>query len=129
MNDLEHTLRAMRWRQPSPEFLQKTLETALAARPRPRRGFPGILLTGIARPMRWPLAACWLLSMFFRLTTPDPIPAATHEAMARMPPVDPALMLAQAELQRRLTDELVDELLRQRFDTSMMRRSINSPLP
>ncbi len=69
-----------------------------------------VLPAFLPAPVRWSLAACWLLALFFWWTTPDPVPASTREALAHLPPVNPELMLAQAAERQRLTDELLREI-------------------
>lgn len=137
--DLEPTLRAQRWREPPPEFLESVLSTALeASRQRPGVLHPpgafrepeGVqksprsgtssdtvvrkhtarllaLLSFIPRPLRLPLAACWLLAFFFRITTPEPIPQSTLENYAKLPPVTPAQLLANLKQIEQLADELL----------------------
>jgi hypothetical protein len=102
--DTETQLRALRWRDPPPEFLARVLDEARRGRTRVayRRG----MLALIPRRLRLPLAACWLLALFFRLTTPDAIPAATLESYAKLPPVTPAQLIAHAGEVERLVDEL-----------------------
>ena len=131
-NDIETTLRTQHWRDPSPEFLQRTLELALAesrqrpgvlqpsgafrsrvdARKRQRTGAlqdATALFASIPRALRLPLAACWLLALFFKLTTPEAIPQSTLENYAKLPPVTPAQLLAHLELTERLAHELAEQ--------------------
>ena len=137
--DIESTLRAQRWRDPPPEFLERVLGEALeASRQRlgvlqPSGAFreqenarkhqrtsalqnptaPArtsrlrALLAFIPRPLRLPLAACWLLAFFFRVTTPEAIPQATLDSYARLPPMTPAQLLANRQQIERLADELL----------------------
>ncbi|MEQ1748555.1 MAG: hypothetical protein ABL974_03990 [Prosthecobacter sp.] len=119
-NDIETTLCAQRWRDPPPEFLQRTLAMALAES-RQRSGVLQdvalqnrkprwlALLTFIPRPLRLPLAACWLLALFFKLTTPESIPQSTLENYAKVPPVTPAQLIAHLELTERLAHELAEQ--------------------
>ena len=125
MNDHTETiLRVQRWRDPPPEFLQRTLAAALAAREkvvlsfssdRPRQDRDhrlkplSTLLAFIPRPLRLPLAACWLLVFFFRVTTPEAIPAATLEHYAKLPPMTPQQMLANLEHIEHLAHELLEQ--------------------
>jgi hypothetical protein len=106
MNDIaETTLRAQRWRDPPPEFLGRVLEQALEARAcaTKRRS----LMAFIPRPLRLPLAACWLLAFFFRVTTPEAIPQATLDGYAKLPPMTPQQMLAHLKQVEQLADELL----------------------
>ena len=64
----------------------------------------------IPKPLRLPLAACWLLALFFKLNTPDPISPQTREAIAHMPDIDPKQMLTKLEEEQRLTATLLAEL-------------------
>ena len=117
--DLEHSLKSLRWRIAKPDFLQRTLDAALAereaasavAKPRKaqRRGL-ATLFAFIPKPLRLPLAACWLLALFFKLTTPDPISAQTRASIAHMPDIDPKQLLAKLEEEQRLTATLLAEL-------------------
>lgn len=131
--DIESTLRAQRWRDPPPEFLERVLSTTLDlsrqrsgvrwssgaferspadAKPQktvaPKRK-PHLLawLSFIPRPLRLPLAACWLLALFFRVTTPEPIPQSTLENYAKLPPLTPAQLLANLKQIEQLADELL----------------------
>ncbi|MDZ4401457.1 hypothetical protein [Prosthecobacter sp.] len=121
----EQMLRSLRWRQPPPEFLRHTLAAALAEREKVVQSFSShrsakphnhrlkplsTLLALIPRPIRWPLAACWLLAFFFRLTTPEAIPQSTLEKYAKLPPVTPAQLLAHLEHAERLAHELLEQL-------------------
>lgn len=123
--DPEQTLRTLRWRDPPPEFLKQTLEMALAES-RQRHGVrrsSGALrepeyarkrhrlawLALIPRPLRIPLAACWLLAFYFRLTTPEAIPQSTLENYAKLPPVTPAQLIAHLAEAKRLADELLEQ--------------------
>ena len=127
--DAETTLRTLRWRDPPPEFLKQTLDLALAD----SRQCPGVLqpsgafreledapatnrkshllawLAFIPRPLRLPLAACWLLALFFKLTTLEAIPQSTLENYAKLPPVTPAELLAHLEYAERLAHEIIDQ--------------------
>ena len=119
MNDrVETTLRAQRWREPSPKFLEHVLGAALAesrqlsevrqnATAPHRKSRLLTLLACIPRPLRLPLAACWLLAFFFRVTTPEPIPQATLERYAKLPPITPAQFLANLKQVEQLADELL----------------------
>ena len=129
MNDenLETTLKTMRWRGASPEFMKRSLAAALREREsspvavqlvRSQRSTPDAHREDSERPvaaqlgyfpraLRIPLVACWLLSLFFHFTTPDPVSPQTREAIAHMPPVDPALLLAKLEEQEQLIAELL----------------------
>jgi hypothetical protein len=125
--DVEQSLRTLRWRDPPPEFLQQTLDEALRERRKvvlsfssdSPRNFPAsshwlkpmrTLLALIPRPLRLPLAACWLLALYFRLTTPEAIPQSTLETYAKLPPVTPAQLLAHLEHAERLANELLEQL-------------------
>ena len=134
--DIESTLRTQRWRDPPPAFLERVLKESLqASRQRPgvlqpsgafrepenahKRPRPGIfqntatpkfllrLLSSIPRPLRLPLAACWLLAFFFRITTPEAIPQSTLSSYAKLPPMTPAQLLAYRSQIERLADELL----------------------
>lgn len=134
--DIESTLRTQRWRDPPPAFLERVLKEALQSS-RQRSGVlppsgafrkpenaqkhpsPGLLqntlapkfflrlLSSIPRPLRLPLAACWLLAFFFRITTPEAIPQSTLSSYAKLPPITPAQLLAN----RRQIEQLAHELL------------------
>jgi hypothetical protein len=125
--DPEQTLRTLRWRDPPPEFLQQTLDEALRERGKVVLSFSSdrvrqttsrshwlkplsTLLALIPRPLRLPLAACWLLALYFRLTTPETIPQSTLETYAKLPPVTPAQLLAHLEHAERLAHELLEQL-------------------
>jgi len=123
--EIETHLRSLRWRDPPPDFLEHTLQLALAEREKavpttslPRTAKPGdhrlkpltSLLAFIPRPLRLPLAACWLLALFFKLTTPEAIPRGTLEIYAMLPPVTPAQLLAHLEEAERLSHDLLDQL-------------------
>ncbi len=118
--DPEQTLRQMRWRDPPPEFLKQTLEMALAESRQlsgasresdaSRKRHLFAWLAFIPRPLRLPLAACWLLAFFFRITTPEAIPQSTLENYAKLPPITPAQLLAHLELTERLAHELTEQL-------------------
>lgn len=117
--DLEHSLKSLRWCNAKPNFLQGTLDAALAEReaasavtkPRKaqRRGL-ATLFAFIPKPLRLPLAACWLLALFFKLTTPDPISAQTRASIAHMRDIDPKQLMAKLEEEQRLTATLLAEL-------------------
>lgn len=146
-HELEGTLRAMRWRRASPEFLQRSLETALAGhkaaqsaspvdvvasndrRTKPKPAILGTLLNFVPRPIRWPLAACWLLSLFFRLSTPDPVPPSLRESLAHLPQVDPVVLLAQLDEQHRILAELIEQLHSRHNDPPVIFTPGRSPLP
>lgn len=103
--DTEQTLRTLRWRDPPPEFLAHVLVDA--QRERARAASRKSWLAFIPRPLRLPLAACWLLTLYFKLTTPEAIPAATLENYAKLPPVTPAQLIAHLEEAERLAHELL----------------------
>jgi hypothetical protein len=105
--DPEQTLRTLRWRDPPPEFLKHSLEVALAESNRKRHVFAWLAF--IPRPLRLPLAACWLLAFYFRFTTPEAIPQATLENYAKLPPVTPAQLIAHLAEAKRLADELLEQ--------------------
>lgn len=126
-NELEQILRSLRWRDPPPEFLKQTLDVALREREKVVLSFSSdsarnssasshrlkpmsTLLAFIPRPLRLPLAACWLLALFFKLTTPEAIPRSTLESYAKLPPVTPAQLLAHLEHAERLAHELLEQL-------------------
>jgi len=106
--DLEQTLRTLRWRDPPQEFLARVLDDA--QRERVRVVSPKSWLAFIPRPLRLPLAACWLLALYFRLTTPEAIPQSTLENYAKLPPVTPAQLIAHLAEAKRLADELLEQL-------------------
>lgn len=125
--DPEQTLRTLRWRDPPPEFLKQTLEMALREREKVVLSFSSdssrkssasshrlkpltTLFAFIPRPLRLPLAACWMLAFFFRVTTPEAIPQSTLENYAKLPPVTPAQMIAHLEHAERLAHELTEQL-------------------
>lgn len=66
-------------------------------------------LAFIPRPLRLPLAACWLLAFYFRLTTPEAIPQSTLENYAKLAPVTPAQLIAHLAEAKRLADELLEQ--------------------
>jgi len=134
--EIESNLRTQRWRDPPPAFLERVLEETLqASRQRPgvlqpsgalrependqKHPMPGIfqntvapkfflrLFAFIPRPLRLPLAACWLLAFFFRVTTPQAIPQSTLDSYAKLPPMTPAQLLANRQQIERLADELL----------------------
>ena len=67
-------------------------------------------LAFIPRPLRLPLAACWLLALYFRVTTPEAIPQSTLENYAKLPPVTPAQLIAHLAEAERLAHELLEQL-------------------
>ncbi len=111
-DDPESILRAQRWRDPPPEFLENVLSAALAASRReaaaPKRK-PHVFawLSFIPRPLRLPLAACWLLAFFFRITTPEAVPQSTLNSYAKLPPLTPAQLLSSRKQVERLAHELL----------------------
>jgi hypothetical protein len=105
--DPEQTLRTLRWRDPPPEFLARVL--ANAHRERECAASRKSWLSFIPRPLRLPLAACWLLALYFRLTTPEAIPQATLQNYAKLPPVTPAQLLAHLAEAERLAHELLEQ--------------------
>ncbi len=105
--DVEQSLRTLRWRDPPPEFLKHSLEVALAESNRKRR--LSTWLAFIPRPLRLPLAACWLLALYFRLTTPEAIPQSTLQNYAKLPPVTPAQLIAHLAETERLAHELLEQ--------------------
>ena len=119
--DLEHTLKSLRWRSAKPDFLEHTLAAALAERQtvaqvtdlggtrhrKPQRRSLATLLAFIPKPLRLPLTACWLLSLFFKLNTPDPISPQTRALIAQMPEIDPLQMLAKLEEEQQRTAHLM----------------------
>lgn len=122
--DLEHSLKSLRWRSANPDFLEHTLAAALAERQtvaqvsdlggtrhrKPQHRGITSLFAFIPKPLRLPLAACWLLALFFKLNTPDPISAQTRESIAHMPDIDPQQLLTKLETEQRLTATLLAEL-------------------
>ena len=107
--DPEQTLRTLRWRDPPPAFLQQTLELALAESRQRRKHRVIGWLAFIPRPLRLPLAACWLLAFYFRLTTPEAIPQSTLENYAKLPPMTPAQLITHRETTERLAQELAEQ--------------------
>jgi hypothetical protein len=105
--DPEQTLRTLRWRDPPPEFLARVLNDA--QRERARLASRKSWLAFIPRPLRLPLAACWLLAFYFRLTTPEAIPQSTLENYAKLPPVTPAQLIAHLAEAERLAQELLEQ--------------------
>lgn len=107
--DPEQTLRTLRWRDPPPAFLEHTLDRALAESRQHRK--PRVIgwLAFIPRPLRLSLAACWLLALYFRLTTPEAIPQRTLENYAKLPPMTPAQLIAHRETTERLAQELAEQ--------------------
>lgn len=138
--DIEFTLRSQRWCDPPPAFLERVLEEAFqASRQRPgvlqpsgafrepenaqKHPRPGTLqnpalpkfllrlLSSIPRPLRLPLAACWLLAFFFRITTPEAIPQSTLSSYAKLPSITPSITPAQLLANRQQIEQLAHELL------------------
>jgi hypothetical protein len=125
--DPEQTLRTLRWRDPPPAFLKQTLELAMREQQKVLQSFSSqtarqptqpsnrlkplstLLLAFIPRPLRLPLAACWLLALYFRLTTPEAIPQSTLENYAKLPPMKPAQLIAHRETTERLANELAEQ--------------------
>ena len=124
--DLEQTLRSLRWRDPPLEFLKQTIDEALRERKKVVLSFSSdsarnssasshwlkplsTLLALIPRPLRLPLAACWLLALFFKLTTPEAIPQSTLENYAKLLPVTPAQLIAHLAEAERLAHELLEQ--------------------
>lgn len=105
--DPEENLRPLRWRDPPPEFLSHVLDDA--QRERVRAASRKSWLAFIPRPLRLPLAACWLLALYFRLTTPEAIPQSTLENYAKLPPVTPAQLVARLAEAERLAHELLEQ--------------------
>jgi|GEM_PF-1696456 len=64
-------------------------------------------LAFIPRPLRLPLAACWLLAFYFRITTPEAIPQSTLNSYAKLPPMTPAQLLANRQQIEQLAHELL----------------------
>lgn len=125
-NQPEQVLRSLRWRDPTPEFLKHTLDEALRERKkvvlsfnsgRARETPPAshrpkamsTLLALIPRPLRLPLAACWLLALFFKFTTPEAIRQNTLENYAKLLPVTPAQLIAHLAEAKRLAHELLEQ--------------------
>ena len=106
--DIETTLRAQCWRDPPPEFFERILGRALQNVAVPNRKSRALAwLSSIPRPLRLPLAACWLLAFFFRITTPEAVPQSTLKSYVKLPPMTPAQMLTN----RLKIEQLADELL------------------
>lgn len=134
--DIESTLSSQRWRDPPPAFLERVLKESLqVSRQRPgvlqpsgtfrepedaqTRPSPGFLqntaapkfllglLSSIPRPLRLPLAACWLLAFFFRITTPEAVPQSILNSYAKLPPMTPAQLLANRQHIEQLAHELL----------------------
>ena len=83
---------------------------ALQDAPAPRRKRHHFAwLAFIPRPLRLPLAACWVLAFYFRLTTPEAIPHATLQNYAKLPPVTPAQLIAHLAETERLAHELLEQ--------------------
>lgn len=124
--DPEQTLRTLRWRDPPPAFLARVLDDAQRKRTKVVLSFSSdgaqqttptshrlkplsTLLAFIPRPLRLPLAACWLLALYFRLTTPEAIPQSTLENYAKLPPMTPAQLITHRETTERLAQELAEQ--------------------
>lgn len=106
--DIETTLRAQRWRDPPPVFLERVLGHALQNVAVPKRKSHVLAcLSSIPRPLRLPLAACWLLAFFFHITTPQAIPQSTLNSYAKLPPITPAQLIANRKQLEKLADELL----------------------
>jgi len=92
-----------------PENAQKRQKTSALQNPTAPDQMSRLLalIACIPRPLRLPLAACWLLAFFFRVTTPEAIPQSTLESYTKRPPMTPAQLLAN----RRQIEQLADELL------------------
>lgn len=120
---LEQHLRSLKRRPPPTEFLERTLSVALTERRQIGNASPEkpsqmdgrnnkpllALLSFVPRPIRWPLAACWLLSLLFRMSTPETIPASTAVSVGRMTPPDPKALLVHLKNAERLAHELLDQ--------------------
>ncbi|MBK8091826.1 MAG: hypothetical protein IPK32_07555 [Verrucomicrobiaceae bacterium] len=123
--NIEDQLRTLRWRDPPPEFLKQTLERALTeSRQRPgvlqpsgafreqrdscTRRSPLAWLAFIPRPLRLPLAACWLLALYFKLTTPEAVPQSTLQNYAKLPAITPSQFFAHLEHIESLAHELLE---------------------
>ncbi|MCF7786204.1 MAG: hypothetical protein K9N47_08775 [Prosthecobacter sp.] len=115
---LEEALEASRQRpgvlQPSgafrePEDTRRHRKTSTLQHPTApaRKSHVLAWLAFIPRPLRLPLAACWLLAFFFRITTPEAIPQSTLNNYAKLPPITPAQLLANLKQIEQLADELL----------------------
>jgi hypothetical protein len=105
--NIEASLKNMRWREPSSDVMRRSLEAALVVRrdvvgSRSRRR--AVLLAA--------LAACWLLSLFFRLATPEAVPASTMATTARLAPGESAKLIASMRERQRLAELLLAHLER-----------------
>lgn len=107
-HELETQLRALRWRDPPPEFLARVLDAAQRERARVMKRKKWLAF--IPAPLRIPLAACWLLAFYFKITTPEAVPAATLENYAKLPPMTPAQLIAHREITERLAHELAEQI-------------------
>ena len=92
-----------------PENARKRRKTSAHQNPNApaRKSRLRALLSSIPRPLRLPLAACWLLAFFFRVTTPEAIPQSTLDSYAKLPPMTPAQLLANRQQIEQLADELL----------------------
>jgi hypothetical protein len=84
------------------------LQDALAPR-RKRRVFAWLAF--IPRPLRLPLAACWLLAFYFRLTTPEAIPQNTLRKLRQAAAGDARAASSPISTE---TERLAHEFLEQR---------------
>ena len=67
---IESRLRSLQWQPAPPGALDAALRAALEASVPEKRSW----LRSVPLPVRWGLAACWALSLGFRLATPAPVP-------------------------------------------------------
>jgi hypothetical protein len=119
--DLENRLRSLTWRPVPEPALRASLDAALAelptlVTPLPRAvPFRHRLIQFVPRPVRWTLAACWMLSLGFRLATPPPAPgqgSLSSASLAAMPPMDGARLFLSMQQTRLQLDDLQRELQR-----------------
>jgi len=138
--DLENRFRALTWRPVPEPALQAALDAALAelssdattsskARPGlvPQAPVPlsppaqttvpfrQRLIQFVPRPVRWTLAACWMLSLGFRLATPPSAPGQGNlspSAIAALPPIDGPRLFLSMQQTRLQIDDLQRELQR-----------------
>jgi hypothetical protein len=138
--DLENRLRALTWRPVPEPALQASLDAALAElssdATTSSKARPGLvppapvplspssqttvpirqrLIQFVPRPVRWILAACWMLSLGFRLATPPSAPvqgSLSPAAIAALPPMDGSRLFLSMQQTRLQIDDLQRELQR-----------------
>jgi hypothetical protein len=101
MNDseIETALRRLKWCTAPEVFLERSLTAALKEAQTP----PHRPIWAIPTLLRWPLVAAWMLIAFFKFTKPEPLSADQRAAFAQLPPIAPAVLLAELKERRERT--------------------------